>query len=108
LQYKELDISFTYKAQLIEVECKTGKEGLESKTLDEIVTVADLVGRGFVIKFLVTSHGLLGPMDANQQSSYEDFQEKAKRKGVYVVTQEKLSQVGSILKEQVETQKNAK
>lgn len=108
LQYKELDVSLTYKAQMMVVECKTGKEGLESKTLDEIVTIADLVGRGFVVKLLVTSHSLPDKMDANQQSSHEDFQTKAKRRGVYVVTREKLPHLGFILRKQATTPEYAR
>jgi Domain of unknown function (DUF1887)/CRISPR-associated protein (Cas_Cmr3) len=108
LQYKELDISLTYKAQMIVVECKTGKEGLESKTLDEIVTIADLIGRGFVEKLLVSSHSLPDKMDANQQSSQEDFQTKAKRRGVYVVAREKLPLLSDILKKQATTPEYAR
>ena len=100
LQYKEMDVSLTYKARLIIVECKTGKKGLESEPLDDIVTIADLIGRGFVVKILVTSQGLPAQMDANQRASHQDFLTKAKRKGVFVVTQERLPQVGSILAEQ--------
>lgn len=100
LQYKEMDVSLTYKARLILIECKTGKKGLESETLDDMVTIADLIGRGFVVKILITSQGLPDQMDANQEASHKDFLTKAKRKGVFVVTQERLHQISSILEEQ--------
>jgi hypothetical protein len=108
LQYKEMDVSLTSKAQLIVLECKTGKEGLDSKTFDDIVNVADLIGRGFVMKILVTSWGLPVPMDSNQQAAHKDFLTKAKRRGVYVVTQDKLPLIGSILEEKARTPKHAR
>jgi Domain of unknown function (DUF1887) len=108
LQYKEMDVSLTSKAQLIVLECKTGKEGLESRTLDDIVNVADLIGRGFVMKVLITSWGLPTQMDPNQLSAHKDFLTKAKRRGVQVVTQDKLPLIGSILEEKAKTSKHAR
>jgi hypothetical protein len=108
LQYKEIDVSLISKAQLILLECKTGKEGLDSKTLDDIVNVADLIGRGFVMKILVTSWSLPIPMDSNQQVAHKDFLTKAKRRGVYVVTQDTVPLIGSILEEKVRTPKHAR
>ncbi len=97
--FKEMDVSLTYKAQLMIVECKTGDEGSKTKTLDDLVTVADLVGKGAVFKVLVTSQ-------AEQENKSEEFQAKARSKSVRVIMQEELPQVGTILTELIQKAKH--
>lgn len=92
LLFNDMDVAITYKAHLMIVECKTGDAGLEAKTLGDIVSMSDLLGRGFVIKVLVTSQSSPSGLD-------EDFKTKAKIKGVHLVTLEDLPRVGAILEE---------
>ncbi len=97
LQYNELDVSMTYKAQLLIVECKTGKAGFESKTLDDLVTIADLVGGRFVGKLLVTNKSSSDDIDPRKELPHNDFLKKAHRKGIYIVTREELPDMDKIL-----------
>ncbi len=108
LHYKELDVSLTYKAQLIAIECKTGSKGLKPEILDDLVSVADLVGRGFVVKILVTSQRLPDQVKQQQQDGYEDFLAKARKKGIYVITGERLPQIATILEAQAKNPKYAR
>jgi len=94
LLFNDMDVSLTYKAHLMIIECKTGDVGLKSQTLDDIVSMSDLLGKGFVIKVLVTSKSSPAGMD-------EDFKTKARIKGIRLVTLEELSHVGTIIEEQV-------
>lgn len=91
LQYNELDISMTYKAQLLIIECKAGKAGADSQTLDDIVNVADGIGGRFVGKFLVTNQTI---------PEENDFFIKAHKKGIFVVADKKLPELDTILREQ--------
>ncbi len=90
--YKEMDVALTYKAKLMIVECKTGDGGL-----DDLVTVADLVGGRFVMKVLVTSRRM--------ENISEDFRSKSAIKGIRIIAQDELSRVGTILKELAQTAK---
>jgi hypothetical protein len=94
VKFNEMDVAITYKAHLMIVECKTGNAGLETKTLDDIVTVADLVGRGFVVKVVVTSK--------SSSDASDDFKTKARIKGIHIVTLEDLPRIGIILGELAE------
>jgi Domain of unknown function (DUF1887) len=94
LSFNEIDVAVTYKAHFMIIECKTGKAGFETKTLDDIVTMADLIGRGFVTKVLVTSK--------SSSDSSKDFKTKAKIKGIHIITLEDLPQVGTKLEELAE------
>ena len=91
LQYNELDVSMTYKAQLLIIECKAGEAGAKSQTLDDIVNVVDGIGGRFVGKFLVTNQII--PDD-------DDFFIKAHNKRIYVVTCKDLPKLEEILREQ--------
>lgn len=91
LEYNELDVSMTYKAQLMIIECKTGGEGKESRALEDITNIADSVGRDFVVKILATDQLI---------EDNSDFMTKAKRKGIYVVTGDKISQIRDTLEQQ--------
>lgn len=104
LRYNELDVSMTYKAQLLIAECKTGKAGLETETLDDLVTIADLLGGKFVGKIVVTNQSSSddrNPNDTDEQKaiSYKNFLTKADRKGIYVVTREDLPDLRKTLYE---------
>lgn len=99
LAFKEIDVAVTHKAHFMIIECKTGDEGLDLKTLDDIVTIADLIGRGFVTKVLVTSKSLSDPQD---QTTHEGFKTKARVKGIQVLSLEDLPQIGDRLKGQME------
>ncbi len=104
LRYNELDVSMTYKAQLLIAECKTGKAGLESETLDNLGTIADLLGGKFVGKLLVTNQSMSDDIDPNdidrkKEMSHNDFLTKADRKGIYVVTREELPNLSETLYE---------
>jgi hypothetical protein len=90
--YKEMDVSLSYKAKLMIVECKTGDGGL-----DDLVTVADLVGGRFVMKVLATSRRI--------ENISEDFRSKSLIKGIRIIAQDELPKVDTILKDLAQTAK---
>lgn len=95
--FKEMDVSLTCGAQLMIIECKTtGSKNFDSKILDELVTIADLVGKGAVFKILVASQF------HREADGKDDFLAKARSKGVQVIAQEELPQVGALLKERIQ------
>jgi hypothetical protein len=100
LQFNEMDVSMTYKAQLLIVECKTGGAGLSSKTLNDIVSMVDLIGGKFVGKILATNQSLNDESHTFRDSSLENFLTIADRKEVYIITREYLPKITEILEEQ--------
>lgn len=90
----ELDIAVMYHAQLVIAECKTNEQPFKGKYnyLGNIDAVADLLGRTYVGKVFVTNQPGEGP-------SYDTFKLQAKDRNIIVVTKEKLSEVGDIIKE---------
>ncbi|HEU5378628.1 MAG TPA: DUF1887 family CARF protein [Ktedonobacteraceae bacterium] len=63
----ELDVAATYKAHLINIECKTGSADASSKdTLYKLSTVSGYLGGNYVVKALVTS--ILPEADKNGQT----------------------------------------
>lgn len=98
----QLDVSMIYKAQLFLVECKTGESDFFKKeVLDELDSTAQMLGKGFVGKFVVATW-LGKPYNqesyANErQEKIERFRERAKYLGIEVVTREQLATIRTII-----------
>jgi Domain of unknown function (DUF1887). len=88
----ELDVVLIYKAQLIVIECKTGREAFQTDKLHKFYSVSHALGGEFVTGILVTS--LLA------KNADPNFRERADEKGVYVVDRENLKAIKQIIKEQ--------
>lgn len=91
----ELDGLFMYKAQLILIECKTGKTAFkgEKHYLDILNDKSDMLGRSYVTKIFVTNEN-------KTQSSYTDFAKRAEVRKIVVVTAEDLPNIGQILEQE--------
>jgi hypothetical protein len=92
---QELDMAFTYKAQLIFAECKTNKNPFEKKIhfLDTISSKADMLGRNYVTKIFVTNGSKTLP-------GYRNFAEQAKLRRIVVATAEDLPTLKDLLEKQ--------
>ncbi len=89
----ELDVTVTYKAQLLIVECKTGdKESFASDSLYKLDSVANVLGGRFVGRLLVTSISGKNPS--------LDFLAQAKSRRIVVVTGESLPDIAATLKKE--------
>ena len=98
--HKELDVSMTYKAQLMFAECKTGKTASDTGTLDDIVTKAALLGGKFVTKLLITNVSKSVKQGHNETGITEDFVHKACERGIRVVAAEELPKIAEILEQE--------
>ncbi len=96
----ELDVTMTYKAQLLIAECKTGEEAFDSDTLYKSDSVANLLGGRFVGRLLITSLPL--PKD------HQKFLEQANSRRIVVVTAEDLSIVGAKISEEAKQPRYAR
>lgn len=96
----ELDGLFTFKAQLILVECKTGKNVFKGKNhyLDIMNDKSDMLGRSYVTKVFVTNDNI-------SQSSYVDFAKRAEARKIVVITAENLPDVGQMLEQEAKNPK---
>jgi len=86
----QLDLAMIYKAQLFIVECKTGEDSFQAKTLQTMESIAAALGRGFVTKILVTS------LPTNP-----DAESRAKSSGIFIISKDSLPNVGKKLEEQI-------
>lgn len=89
----ELDLALIYKAQLIIVECKTDLDPFNAKKgyLRDLDSTTELLGRAYVGKIFVTNQP--GSGDA-----YNTFCQHARERNIVVVTNEQLTNMGAILK----------
>jgi Card1-like, endonuclease domain len=88
----ELDVTMTYKAQLIIAECKTGDEAFSSDTLYQLNAVANMLGNRFVGKILITS--------LPKKGASKEFEAKREGLSIVLATAEDLPNLGSILEKQ--------
>lgn len=89
----ELDVAFTYKAQLIFAECKTEGKRFNPKHLEPINSKAEMLGRNYVTKILVTNASCKLP-------GYKNFAEQAKLRSIVVATAEDLPTLKDLLEKQ--------
>jgi hypothetical protein len=91
----ELDGLFMYDAQLILVECKTGKGTFkgENHYLDILNDKADMLGRSYVTKIFVTNEN-------KKQDSYTDFERRAEARQIVVFTAEDLPDIGQLIEKE--------
>ncbi|QBD78496.1 DUF1887 family protein [Ktedonosporobacter rubrisoli] len=94
----ELDLSLTYKAQLIVGECKTGNSSFARKHIDALDSVTNLLGGLYVTKVYITDR-------SSTLRNFASFQEQAGRRRIVVVPVEDLPKIGSILEEQARSPK---
>lgn len=87
----ELDVAFTYKAQLLIAECKTGEaESFSTETLYKLDSVASIFGGRFVGRLLISS--------ISKKKPSTDFLAQAKSRRIVVVTGDELPDIATILK----------
>lgn len=79
----QLDVAMIYKAQLLIVECKTGGDAFQAKTLQTLESIANALGRSFVTKILVTS---LPITDTEVES-------RAKSSGIFIISRDDLPNI---------------
>ena len=92
----ELDVAFTYKAQLIFVECKTdGNPFFRTNYLNGISSKAEMLGGNYVTKIFITNA-------SKEQEGYNNFYNQATLRRIVVVTAEDLPDLGRILKKEAE------
>ena len=88
----ELDVSMTYKAQLIIAECKTGDEAFTSDTLYQLNAVANMLGNRFVGKILITS--------LPKKGASKVFEAKREGLSIVLATAEDLPNLHQVLEKQ--------
>src|SRR5712692_4256659 len=95
----ELDLALTSRGLLFIAECKTDYDPFTKKSqyLDTLDANAGLLGRSFVSKFFITNHP-----DPLSISSYNSFHQQATQKKIRVITSDELSNIGEILKSEVD------
>lgn len=91
---KEIDVACLYQAQLIHCSCKTGRDTFRTSHLDELSAVSNLVGGRFCSRIFITNQVL------SNQEREKEFLEQAKQREIVVVTGDKLTNIGAILKKQ--------
>jgi hypothetical protein len=91
---REIDVACLYQAQLIHSSCKTDRRPFDAAYLDELRAVSSLVGGRFCSRVFITNGTF---RDKDQE---ERFMAQAKQHEIVVVTGDKLSNVGEILKKQ--------
>lgn len=91
----ELDVVFTYQAQLIFVECKTEGEPFRQKVghLDTISAKAEMLGKTYVTKVFVTS-------EPRTHEGYDNFKNQADLRQIVVATYEDLPVIRQLLKKE--------
>jgi hypothetical protein len=104
----ELDVAMIYNAQLLIAECKTGEDAFYSRTLYKLDSVTAPLGGRFVSKMLVTSQPVPDENDRNKRKTYEDFKSRADDRGIAIVTQEHLKNIGVHLEQQAKSPKHAR
>jgi hypothetical protein len=97
----ELDVVFTYKAQLIFAECKTDDDPFKGNTnyLDTINNKAEMLGRTYVTKLFITNASKT-TNDSKIRPGYTNFLEQAKLRKIVVVTAEDFPSIGEIIRKQ--------
>lgn len=94
----ELDVVFTYRAQLIFAECKTDDNPFQETIhyLDTISSKAEMLGGKYVTKIFITNA-------SKTQPGYPNFLEQAKLRKIVVATAEDLPNLKEILKREAIT-----
>lgn len=92
---KEIDLACIYRAQLIHCSCKTGKNSFETRHLDELSAISNLIGGRFCTRVFATDRLL-----PNDLSAAKSFLDQAKQREIVVVTGKELPSIGDILKKQ--------
>lgn len=92
----ELDISLTYKARLLIAECKTSLDPFESKYLDKLYAISNLIGKDYVRQVFVTDQRPL-----KNSRRFKSFSDQAKIRNIEVITGTQLPDVGKLLKKEI-------
>ena len=92
----ELDISLTYKARLLIGECKTSADPFDSEYLDKLYAISNFIGKDYVRQVFITDHR---PLKSNRR--FKSFSHQAEIRNIKVVTGEQLSEIGTLLKEEI-------
>lgn len=97
LPANELDLILTYKARLLIAECKTLSKPFDPDHLYKLHSVADLVGGNYVRQVFVTNT----PRPTGRNESFDNFCQQAAIRRTFVITGEQLTDIGSLLKQQI-------
>lgn len=92
---REFDVAITYKAQLIIVECKTGKDK-KSDIMRDLVSAASLVGHKFVGKIVASSFLTLSTID-------DDSKAKAHQDSIVLVLADEILNIRQRLIDEAKT-----
>lgn len=105
LQYKDMDVSMIYNAQLVIAECKTGNKASDSKNLDSLAILADLLGGDFVTKLFVTDLSRSDKLKNDTNPSFDSVLAHTSQRNIRFVEREELPNIGNILREEAKTPK---
>lgn len=96
---KEIDVALLYDGQLIHCSCKSGRNNVwETRHLDELSSVSQLIGGDFCSRVFVTSQPK--PDEKSQDyGAYLRFLDQARDRRIVVITQEQLASIGQVLRE---------
>lgn len=97
---KEIDVACMFRGQLLLSSCKTGIKAIQTKHLDELRAVSDLVGGDFTTRLFITSQLPPKKENGDQLKKYQIFLEQAKERKIVVVTGDMLCQIQQILKKE--------
>jgi len=91
---KEIDVACVYKGQLIICSCKTGNKSFETEHLDELQSVASLIGKDYCSKIFITAQ------PGKDEQKMKSFMSHAEQRKILVVTGDKLVDIGDILQKE--------
>jgi hypothetical protein len=94
-QQNQIDFAVTYSGALLIAECKTDAKPFKSTYLDKLNSVASLLGGNFVGRMFITNQ-----IPDMTNSAVQDFFNQARARQIVIVTGDKLSDLGNILKKE--------
>ncbi|WP_298820639.1 Card1-like endonuclease domain-containing protein [Chloroflexus sp.] len=92
----QIDLALTFAASMLIGECKTEKDPFKTAHLDQLSSIADMIGGSFVGKLFITAR-------SRQQvnpDTLRSFEDQAKAREIVVVTGEQLTELPSILEQE--------
>ncbi len=92
----ELDISLTYKARLLIAECKTSLDPFDSKYLDKLYAISNLIGKDYVRQVFITD---ARPLKNSRR--FKSFSHQAAIRNITVMTGTQLPEIGKLLNKEI-------
>lgn len=94
----QIDLAATYAASLIISECKTEQEPFKTQHLDQLRTIASMIGGDFVSCIFIASQRSSQP----RPKEYVKFCDQAKQRKIIVVSGENLPKLPDIFKQEAQ------